>query len=66
MEALRKYDAELQMFVDPPCELNPAKLRFQRWLVVMGKGEHHAFGPSTGELSNIMTLEEHISEQGDY
>jgi hypothetical protein len=37
------------MFVDEPHEVDPERLRFWRWLIDQGRGEHVAAGPPSGE-----------------
>jgi hypothetical protein len=34
---MRGFDSELQMFREPACDLNVARLRFLRWLVEHGR-----------------------------
>jgi len=45
MQALGRYDGELQMFVEEPREPNYEHLRFLRWLVEHGHLEHPVAGP---------------------
>jgi hypothetical protein len=47
----RKYDADLQMFVDPPREPDMQRLAFLRWLVERRRLEHGPTGPSSGPLT---------------
>jgi hypothetical protein len=51
MEATTAYDGDLQMFREPPCQLDLAMPRFLRWLAERGELEHEAFGPAGGELA---------------
>jgi hypothetical protein len=47
----RKYDGDLQMFVDPPREPDMARLTFLRWLVERRRLEHGPAGPPVGALA---------------
>ena len=47
----RKYDGDLQMFVDPPREPDMARLTFLRWLVERRQLEHGPAGPSCGDFA---------------
>ncbi len=57
MQAIGRYDAELQMFVEEPREADPARLRFLRWLAESGRLEHRTAGPATGEFATLVTFE---------
>jgi hypothetical protein len=46
------YDPELQMYVDPPREPDPAHLQFLRWLVERGRFDRSAAGPPSGEFTS--------------
>jgi hypothetical protein len=37
MYSTRGFDSELQMFREPACDVNVARLRFLRWLVEHGR-----------------------------
>jgi hypothetical protein len=54
----RRYDPELQMFVDTPREPDLAHLRFIRWLAEHGHMEHEVLGAPVGEYA-IEELDEH-------
>ena len=47
----RKYDGDLQMFVDPPREPDMARLTFLRWLVERRGLEHGPAGVSCGDFA---------------
>jgi hypothetical protein len=47
----RKYDGDLQMFVDPPREPDMQRLTFLRWLVERSRLEHGPAGPPSGALT---------------
>ena len=53
MAAIGRYDSDLQMFVEEPREVQPAHLRFLRWLVERRDLEHPAFGPPSGALAMV-------------
>ena len=44
-----RYDPELQMFADPPRELDLDHLRFLRWLRENGRPEHRALDGPVGQ-----------------
>ena len=46
----RKYDGDLQMFVDAPREADMQQLKFLRWLVERRHIEHGPAGPSCGDF----------------
>ena len=54
MDATATYDGNLQMFCEPPAELDPATLRFLRWLAERGRLEHQTSGPAGGELGELL------------
>lgn len=45
-----QYDGNLQMFVEPPCEPDMARLTFLRWLIERRRLEHEPAGAPSGEL----------------
>ena len=47
----RKYDGDLQMFVDPPREPDMARLTFLRWLVERRRLEHGPVGVPCGDFA---------------
>ena len=47
----RKYDGDLQMFVEPPREPDMARLAFLRWLVERRHFEHGPAGPPCGDFA---------------
>jgi hypothetical protein len=47
----RKYDGDLQMFVDPPREPDLARLTFLRWLVERRRLEHGPAGAPCGDFA---------------
>jgi hypothetical protein len=47
----RKYDGDLQMFVDPPREPDMARLTFLRWLVERRRLEHGPAGVPCGDFT---------------
>ena len=47
----RKYDGDLQMFVDPPREPDMQRLTFLRWLVERRDIEHGPAGASCGDFA---------------
>jgi hypothetical protein len=47
----RRYDADLEMFVEPSCEPDMAHLRFMRWLAERGHLEHRTAGASSGDFT---------------
>lgn len=47
------YDTDLQMFVEPPHDVDLKHLSFTRWLVLHGRFEHGVAGPSTGALTDV-------------
>ena len=47
----RKYDGDLQMFVDPPREPDMARLTFLRWLVERRQIEHGPAGAPCGDFA---------------
>jgi hypothetical protein len=47
----RKYDGDLQMFVDPPREPDLARLTFLRWLIERGRLEHGPAGAPCGDFA---------------
>jgi hypothetical protein len=47
----RKYDGDLQMFVDPPREPDMARLTFLRWLVERRRLEHGPAGAPCGDFA---------------
>jgi len=49
----KRYDGDLQMFVEPPCEPDMARLSFLRWLVERRRLEHGPAGAPAGELVNL-------------
>ena len=51
----RVFDRQLQMFVEPPREADPAHLRFLRWLGEHGRLEHETAGPAVGEYAAAPT-----------
>jgi hypothetical protein len=57
MQAVGRYDATLQMFVEEPRDPDPARLGFLRWLVEAGRLEHRTAGPATGEFAKLATVE---------
>jgi hypothetical protein len=48
-----RYDADLEMFVEPPHETDLARLTFLRWLVGRGRFEHGPAGAPSGELAAL-------------
>jgi len=48
MATASEYDGEVQMFVERRRELDPAHLRFLRWLAERGSLEHAPAGRSSG------------------
>jgi hypothetical protein len=55
------YDGDLEMYREPPRDIDTAHLRFLRWLVEHGRLEHPPAGPPSGELagpSTVMSLPE--------
>jgi hypothetical protein len=48
MPKASNYDSEVQMFVQRPREIDPAHLRFLRWLAVRGSLEHEPLSRSYG------------------
>ncbi len=48
-----RYDTDLQMYVEPPREPDPAHLRFLRWLCEHGRLEHRAAGAPAGEYAGL-------------
>ena len=55
----RKYDDDLQMFVDPPREPDMARLTFLRWLVERRQLEH---GPA-GAPCGVLAIGPHLSDE---
>jgi hypothetical protein len=51
MAAPARYDADLQMLVDEPHQVDLHHAEFMRWLVETGHFEHGAIGPSSGPLT---------------
>ena len=51
----RRYDGELQMFVDMTHEPSIEALRFLRWMAEHGRLEHAIAGPSSGEYAETAT-----------
>jgi len=47
----RQYDGDLQMFVEPPRDLDMARLSFLRWLVERRRLEHGPAGAPCGDLT---------------
>jgi len=46
-----RYDSDLQMYADPPHEIDLDYLRFLRWLSQSGRLEHRPIGPPSGECA---------------
>ena len=55
----RKYDGDLQMFVDPPREPDMARLTFLRWLVERRRLEHGPAGAPCGDFVTLPGLAGH-------
>jgi hypothetical protein len=53
-----RYDADLQMFADPPRDPGRTHLGFLRWLAEQGRLEHEAVGAPGGEYASD-ELDEH-------
>ena len=51
------YDSELQMFIDPPRELDLAHLRFWRWLGEHGRLEGQTAGDPAGVYAADVPLD---------
>ena len=49
------YDPDLEMFVEPPRELNLARLTFLRWLVARESLDPGPAGAPSGELATLAT-----------
>ena len=49
MKVLGRYDAELQMFMEPPRDPVRAHLGFLRWLAERGQLEHATAGAPGGD-----------------
>ena len=49
MKVLGRYDAELQMFTEPPRDPGLAHLGFLRWLAEHGRLEHETVGAPGGD-----------------
>ena len=69
------YDSELQMFADPPRDVDLAHLRFLRWLSERGRLEHAPAGPpsgryalrsvgNVGDATSLAELPEELARQG--
>lgn len=48
------YDPALQMHREPPALPVPARLLFQRWLLIKGHGEHNTAGPASGPYRPVV------------
>ncbi len=48
------YDPDLQMFTDPPRELDLSRLRFLRWLAEREQLEHAPVGEPSGEFARCV------------
>ena len=57
-----RYDGDLEMFVDPPCEPDLARLRFLRWLGERGRLEHALAGAPCGEFAVSLYLADRHEE----
>ncbi len=64
MAAINRYDASLQMFVEPTREPNLRRLTFLRWLAENDRLEHRVFGPTDGEVRDKVTSEGLMSPEG--
>lgn len=53
MKTIGRYDANLQMFVEEPREIDLRRVMFLRWLMDNGRLERSAVGPATGELAGL-------------
>jgi hypothetical protein len=51
MKTAGLYDGNLQMFREPPRELDIGTLRFLRWLAEQDRLEHGTVGPAGGEVA---------------
>lgn len=51
-----RYDADLEMFVEPSCEPDMARLRFLRWLAERGCLEHRPAGAPAGDFAVRSTV----------
>lgn len=60
---LKKYDPELQMFIDPPKGPNPDYLKFMRWLGERGRLEHPVCERKPADNSAVTLLESAQSSQ---
>jgi hypothetical protein len=47
-----RYDPELQMFIEPPRDPDPARLRFLRWLSEINRLEHEPVGAPAGRYAD--------------
>ncbi len=56
MSGDRKYDGNLQMFVEGPREPDYARLAFLRWLGERALLEHEVYGPSSGPFAEPETV----------
>lgn len=52
---MKRYDGDLQMFVEEPRLLDMSKLLFLRWLVEQGMLEHLPASNPSGELAIFYT-----------
>jgi hypothetical protein len=44
----RRFDPDLQMFIEQPREIDLGRLRFLRWLAEHGRLEHEPVGAAAG------------------
>jgi hypothetical protein len=58
MKDLARYDGALQMFCEPPKDVNLEHLRFLRWLLERGQLEHAPAGPPSGPLTESAAADE--------
>lgn len=49
----KRYDNDLQMFIEAPREPNLGRLRFLRWLAERGRLEHEIAGAVGGDYTDI-------------
>jgi hypothetical protein len=51
-----RYDADLEMFVEPSCDPDMARLRFLRWLAERGLLEHRTAGAPAGDFARRLAV----------
>jgi hypothetical protein len=55
MAATARYDADLQMMVDEPHQVDQHHVEFLRYLAELGRFDHDVAGPSSGDLTTPAT-----------